>query len=222
MRAAIFDMDGLLIDSEPHWRAAEISVFAQVGVTLTEAECLETTGLRIDEVVGHWFVRRPWTGRPPGQVAAGIVEELIARIRRAGQPMPGAEPALQLVRARSDRVGLASSSSRPIIAAVLERLGLTDFFDAVHSADEERYGKPHPAVYLATCERLGAAPTATVALEDSINGVLAAKAGRLRCLAVPEAHHRHDPRFAIADARIDSLVELDPELWERLSALPSR
>jgi sugar-phosphatase len=212
-------MDGLLIDSEPHWRAAEMSVFASVGVTLSEAECLQTTGLRIDEVVGHWFARRPWSGPQPAEVARGIVDELIARLRRAGQPMPGAHTALQLVRSRTPRVGLASSSSQRIVAAALERLDLEGFFDAVHSADEERYGKPHPAVYLTTCERLGALPIATTALEDSVNGVLAAKAGRLRCLAVPEAHHQHDPRFAIADARLGSLLELDAERWDRLSGL---
>lgn len=84
----------------------------------------------------------------------------------------------------------------------------------VHSAEAEPYGKPHPAVYLSTAARLGVAPARCLALEDSLNGLIAAKAARMRCVAVPE---RPDPRFALADLVLPGLAHLEERAWERLS-----
>jgi beta-phosphoglucomutase-like phosphatase (HAD superfamily) len=94
-----------------------------------------------------------------------------------------------------------------VIAAALAPLGVT--LDVIVSAEHERYGKPHPAVILTTAERLGVAPTECVVLEDSVNGVIAAKAARALCIAVPE---HEDPRFAIADRVLRSLNEVDRDL----------
>jgi len=217
IRAVIFDLDGLLIDSEPHWRAAEIEVFGEVGLALTEADCVTTTGLRIDEVVAHWHALRPWPGAAtPAEVTARVVERLIDRIRHHAEPKPGATQAIAFARAQGVPVGLASSSARRIIDTALARLGLAGAFDAVHSAEHLPSGKPHPEVYLEIAALLRAAPAACLAVEDSLNGVIAAKAARMRCVAVPEREHRQDPRFVLADATLDSLAALTPALWRRL------
>ena len=100
--------------------------------------------------------------------------------------------------------------------AVVEKLGLGGAFDFIHSAEEEEYGKPHPAVYLTTARMLGVAPTECLAIEDSLNGVIAAKSARMKCVAIPSPESRVDSRFTIADATLDSLTEINTELWKRL------
>ena len=209
--AVIFDLDGLLIDSEPHWRRAEIEVFARAGLHLTDAECAETTGLRIDEVVR---LRRAQCAGWHTLTEADAVEEVLARVTALlvaeGEPKPGAAAAVRRVVASGARVALASSSPMRVIRAALAGIGLEAAFEVVHSAEGEPYGKPHPGVYLTTAERLGVAPTACVAVEDSLNGLVAAKAARMRCVAVPE---REDARFALADVTLDSLEGLVEAHW---------
>jgi mannitol-1-/sugar-/sorbitol-6-/2-deoxyglucose-6-phosphatase len=205
--AVIFDMDGLLIDSEPTWRRSEIEVFAEVGVTLTEAMCRETTGLRIDEVVAHHYGRAPWEGTSVPALAARIVDRMIEEVTARGAPLPGAVEAIERLSARGVPLGLASSSPRRLIDATLARLSVAARFAAITSAEDDRYGKPHPSVYLRAAEALGAAPTRCLVFEDSLNGVIAAKAARMRCVAVPESDPA--PGFAVADALLGSLRDLE-------------
>lgn len=202
MRAAIFDMDGLLIDSEPLWREAEIEVFASVGLALSDEECRDTTGLRIDEVVALRHAQSPWSEPELGVVIERITDALIARVRARGEPLPGAREAIATCRSAGLALALASSSSRRIIDATLEHLGLE--FPVIASAQDERYGKPHPAVFLRAAERLGVEPTECLVFEDSLHGVIAAKAARMTVIAVPE---HPDPRFAIADRVLESLLD---------------
>ncbi len=208
MRAAIFDLDGLLIDSEPIWRRTEVEVFASVGLSLTEAMCEATTGLRIDEVARHWFARAPWEGASCEEVAARIVDRMVERVRAEGEPLPGAREAIDVCARAGLRLAVASSSPERLIRAALERLGVADRFEVIASAEHEPLGKPHPGVFLACAARLGVAPTECVIFEDSLNGVLAAKAARALCIAVPSAIDRADPRFTIADRVLGSLEEL--------------
>jgi beta-phosphoglucomutase-like phosphatase (HAD superfamily) len=185
-RAAVFDMDGLLIDSEPFWWEAEQAVFAEVGVRLTDADCVQTMGLRVDEVVAYWAARRSWQGVPPERVAERVVQRVIEFVRSRGKEMAGAGRALSLCEGLGLRLGLASSSSPEIIDAVLDRLGFAGRFEVVRSAAHEARGKPHPDVYLSACAGLGIPPPDCVAFEDSPNGVRAARAAGMHCIAVPE------------------------------------
>lgn len=205
--AVIFDLDGLLIDSEPLWRRAEIEVFARAGLALTEAQCAETTGLRLDEVVRLRRAQfRGWHTLSESEAVDAIHARVIELLRVEGVAKEGAREAVIRVASMGVRLALASSSARPVIVAALDRLGLGSSFGVVRSAEAEPYGKPHPGVYLSTASALGVSPTACVAIEDSLNGLIAAKAARMRCVVVPE---RDDPRFALADAKLRSLTELD-------------
>jgi HAD superfamily hydrolase (TIGR01509 family) len=214
--AVIFDMDGLLIDSEPLWRRAEIEVFARVGVHLTEADCMRTTGLRVDEVVAFWYRERPWIGPALAEVAERIVSRVIELVRSEGELMPGAIEALDFFAARGLPLGLASSSPRRLIDVVLECFGLGPRLLVVHSAEHEPRGKPDPTVYLHTAEGLGHDPRRCMAIEDSIPGVLAAVAAGMGCIAVPGPEHRGDPRLGSATVVLGSLEEIDDALWARL------
>jgi len=217
-RAILFDMDGLLIDSEPLWHEAEIHGFGLAGLRLTPEQCLETTGLRVDEVVQFRHAQQPWDA--PGQdvITEAIVERLVALVHTKGVLKPGVAEALACAQGFGARVALASSSPYVIIDAVLDTFGLRPAFEVIHSAEEEVRGKPEPDVYLTAARKLGVDPAACMALEDSPNGVLAAKAAGMRCIAVPEPVLRDDPRLARADVILESLLEFDAALLNRLWA----
>jgi len=214
----IFDMDGVLIDSEPFWQESEIEAFGLLGLALTREMCMQTMGLRVDEVVEYWRRRHAFDGAPAGTLEDAIIGGVVERILSKGEAKEGAAHALEFFRAKGLRVALASSSAYRLIGAVTERLGLSGEFEVVYSAEEEEYGKPHPGVYLTTARRLGVAPTECLAIEDSFNGVLAAKAARMKCVAVPEPAQRREPRFVIADAVLDSLADLGEGVWRQLNA----
>ena len=220
----IFDMDGVLIDSEPLWRRAQMKCFAAVGLTLTEEDCLQTVGSRIDEVANYWFERTPWSGVAPFGASSGapfvapsviadrIVDEMVALIASEGVPAQGAQEAIEAVQADGWRIALASSSSKRLINTVLESFGWQSHFEVVRSAENESHGKPHPAVYLAAVRELALEPIDCVAIEDSANGMISALEAGMRCIAIPEAATRNDPRFGSATWRFDSLREVPEAL----------
>src|SRR3954471_17561810 len=115
VEAIIFDMDGLLIDSEPLWRIAEIETLSTVGVPITEEDAVETTGLRTDEVVELWYGRHPWASPPKKEVEARIISRLIALVRERGEPIAGVREALAAVSAAGYPLAIASSSASEII-----------------------------------------------------------------------------------------------------------
>lgn len=213
IEAVIFDMDGLLIDSEPLWQEAEILVFQQVNIKLTRELCLQTKGLRIDEVVNYWYQRYPWTNLSKQEVEELIVAKVIELIDLKGKPLAGVDRAISFVSQKQVKIALASSSALPIIRAALQKLKLTAVFEEIYSAESEVLGKPYPGVYLTTARKLQVVPQKCLALEDSLNGVLAAKAAQMKCIAIPEASQRDNPKFAIADTILQSLEDLNDTVW---------
>lgn len=209
LTAVIFDMDGVLIDSEPFWQRAQMAVFSELGHFHTEEDCNSTIGVRIDQLVAHWYRIRPWSGPTQEQVVQRILDQVIALILREGQPKEGVLEALALMEARGLKIGLATSSPFAMVEAVLGKLGIKDRFLAVHSAEVERFGKPHPDVYIHAAEKLGVEPVHCLAIEDSFTGLLAAKAASMKALIVPDPALVGDPRLAIADHHLGSLAELD-------------
>lgn len=216
IEGVIFDMDGLMIDSEPLWHIAERECFGAVGVSLTMEQLLENTGLRVDEVVAKVYARTPWRGLPCDEVVARIVARMVQLLREKPKPMDGLRHALDFFHARGLPMAVASSSAMPILDAALDGLQVRHYFKAVRSAQGLPYGKPHPGVYLEAAEALKVEPTRCLALEDSLTGVLSAKSARMTCICVPEAVARADPRFAIADVKLSSLHEIDEALFARL------
>jgi sugar-phosphatase len=216
MRAAIFDMDGVLIDSEPLWRTAEVAVFARVGIPLTAEDCEQTMGLRSDEVVAYWYERYPWTEPAKKAVEDELHDRVRELIERHGEPLPGVRRALDMLRGDGVALGLATSSPPLLVDAALSKLGLAGYFGAACSAVDEEYGKPDPAVYLSTADRLGVPAPSCVALEDSAAGVAAARAAGMKVVAVPAPDHFDRPEFDPADLKLRSLEQLSLELFRSL------
>ncbi len=213
--AVIFDMDGVLVDSEPFWQQAEVNVFRQVGLHLSHADTDRTIGLRIDDVVAYWFEKQPWSAKSPKEVQEEIVSEVVRLVRTEGVPMPGVAASLEACRSMNLSLGLATSSPFSLIDAVLEVVDAEKLFDVVCSAVNEEFGKPHPAVYLTAARRLEVPPQRCLVVEDSIFGSEAGKAAGMTVVAVPAPHQYDDPSFEIADYQIRSLNEF-PDLLDRL------
>src|SRR4051812_40381980 len=122
--AVIYDMDGLLIDSEPFWRQAEIKVFNSVGMDITEADCMETTGYRFDEVVEHWWQKKQWTGKTKTVVHDEVIDEMEHAITHHAIAMKGAHASLEFFKSKGVRMALASSSAMRLIKATVKKLDI--------------------------------------------------------------------------------------------------
>ena len=219
IEAVVFDMDGVLVDSEPMWRAVEREVFADVGIELTDEDLYPTMGVRIADVVDRWYRRHPWPGPSREQVAETIVDGVARAVRERGLLLDGGRDAVDHVRSLGLGVALASSSPMPLILAVLSLGGLAARFDVVVSGEDEELGKPDPAVFLSAARRLEVPPDRCLVVEDSINGVRAAKAAGMVCVAVPAVGG--DDHIAIeADLVLGSIGELDERVWARLGTVP--
>ena len=213
VEAVVLDMDGLLINTEPVWRAAESAVFAGLGIPLSESDLLDSTGQPIEELIPVWRRRSPAPGPADteltdAEVAGLIIDRVIAHVKARGRPMPGVTAAIALFERCGLRLAIASSSPLRLIDAVCDRLGLTRITVRCSAMDEAR-GKPAPDVYLAAARRLGVAAVSCLALEDSPHGIASAKAAGMRCVALPDPLLAADPRYREADLVLESLTGLD-------------
>lgn len=222
IQAAIFDMDGLLVDSEPHWREVEIGIFDTVGLHLTDEECKLTTGLPTDAVVDYWFDRSPWDEsiRSRAEIGAAIIAGAHERIGLKAEPMPGALNVLRFFHERGIPMAIASASPMHLIEVVIDRMGIRSLLTAWHSATLEAHNKPAPDVYLGAARKLGVEPGRCIAFEDSGNGLKSAHAAGMITVAVPADFEIDDPKFQIADLIIPSLANSEEELLKLLRFPP--
>jgi HAD superfamily hydrolase (TIGR01509 family) len=203
-RAVVFDMDGLLLDTEVLWQQAETELFARHGAEFTWDDKMEVIGTSFAHTATY-FARRLGV---PDEQGPGLVDEMIElmhdHLRRQVEGRPGAVELVERLRGQT-RLGLASNSPRRLVDTALETAGIGDAFDAIVTSDDVERPKPAPDLYLAACERLGVAPADALALEDSASGVAAAKAAGLTCIAVPQYA---EIDVSAADRIVDSLEEL--------------
>jgi HAD superfamily hydrolase (TIGR01509 family) len=202
-RAVVFDMDGLLLDTEVLWHRAEEELFRRHGASFTLEDKLQVIGTSFEHTA-RFFAKR--LGQPKrGPALVKELQELMrAEVRREVAARPGALELVERLRGQVP-LGLASNSPRFLVDDALRTAGLSDAFDAIVTADDVEQGKPAPDLYLLACQRLGTAPGETLALEDSPSGVAAAKAAGLDCIAVPQYA---ETDVSAADRIIDSLEEL--------------
>ncbi|HLP49695.1 MAG TPA: hexitol phosphatase HxpB [Chitinophagales bacterium] len=206
--AVIYDMDGLIIDSEPFWRQAEMKVFSTVGLNLTEADCMQTTGFRFDEVVEHWWHRQPWQGKTKEQIHDEVLDEMENAITHHAEAMKGFKASVDYFKSKNLKMAVASSSAMRLIKATVKKLEVENYFDMLVSAEHETHGKPHPAVFIRTAEMLKVRPENCLVIEDSFNGLLAAKAAKMKCAVIPYPEDYHNPKLVIADWKLNSLEEI--------------
>jgi HAD superfamily hydrolase (TIGR01509 family) len=213
IEAVVFDLDGVLLDSEEIWDRAREELARERGGRWHDRAQRDMMGMSSTEwsrymhdVIG--------LSEPPEEINREVVGRLTEFYREELPAIPGAREAVERLAARWP-LGLASSSNRELIDLVLELLGVANLFTATVSSEEVARGKPAPDVYLEAARRLGVDPSTAAAVEDSHNGILSAKAAGMRVIAIPNAHFPPDEdALAAADVVLDSLAELTVDAVE--------
>ncbi|HLZ27332.1 MAG TPA: HAD family phosphatase [Chloroflexota bacterium] len=205
--AIIFDMDGVLIDSEPLHFEVLNTVLATDGQALSRAENEEFIGTTT-AVMWQTLIARRGLGRSMGDYIELYDQTLLRLLLRPHSPQPGVVPLVKRARELGMRLGVASSSKRLWIEATLRSLGLADAFDAIVSGDDVQRGKPDPQIYLLAAEQVGIAPARCLAIEDAPKGVQSARAAGMTVLGVrtPYTAHLH---LEGVDRVVDSLADLE-------------
>lgn len=205
-RAVVFDMDGLLLDTETLWHRAEVELFRRHDATFTWDDKMAIMGQEAGHTARYFAERLDLPPEQGWDLVVELLELMRAEMARAVAGRPGALELLARLRSTNGiRLALASNSPRPLVDAALSTTGLEDAFEAVVTPEDVARGKPAPDLYLEACRRLGVPPEEALALEDSPSGVAAAKAAGLTCIAVPQ-YAALD--VSAADRVIDSLEEL--------------
>lgn len=206
----MFDLDGVLVDSESVWDAARRAVVADTGGHWRESATRAMMGMSSPEW-SRYLHDELGVPLDPTEINERVVARLLDHYKRELPLLPGAVAAVKRLSARWP-LGLASSSNRPVIDAVLETAGLRDDFAVTVSGEEVARGKPAPDVYLAATQKLGVDPVSAAAVEDSSNGLRAASAARMLVVAVPNPEFPPDEdALDLAALVIESLEELTPE-----------
>jgi HAD superfamily hydrolase (TIGR01509 family) len=217
-RAAIFDMDGLLIDSEPYWKLAEREAFGAVGVEISDEMSAVTATMTTRQVAEHWFRVRPWPEQTTEDLEAAVIARVAEKIRAGSTAMPGVREILSLCAQMGWRVGLASNSPAVLCQLVLRELAIDSAFQAVVSADLVGNGKPDPAVYLHAARMLGVSPHECIAFEDSATGVRAARAAGRSVVAIPSPGQSFPDGAFAPHVRLSALHEFAREHADHLWA----
>ena len=213
IEAVVFDLDGVLLDTEQVWDEAREQLAKERGGRWHDRAQRDMMGMSSREWSRymHETIGLP---EPPERINAEVVERLVTSYREHLPVIPGAREAVERLAARWP-LGLASSSNRELIDLALELLGVSGLFAATVSSEEVARGKPAPDVYLEAARRLSADPTRTTAIEDSQNGILSAKAADMRVIAIPNRHFPPDERaLEQADVVLASPAELTAEAVE--------
>lgn len=215
-KAVIFDMDGLLIDSEPLWQESGIAGLLPYNIQLTVEQYHSSTGLRTPEWLAYWLSHFGVTASDTAERILAIENGAIERIRDRGKPMPGVEHIINFFIEHGYQLAIASSSPMRLIDVVVDKLGVRNYLHAIVSAEHLPYGKPHPQVFIECAATLGVNPLDCIVFEDSFNGMIAAKAAKMKCVVVPEMSQYNHARWGAADLKLRSLANFNHLLLESL------
>jgi HAD superfamily hydrolase (TIGR01509 family) len=209
--AVVFDLDGLLLDTEQLWDEVREQLAHERGGRWHEGAQADMMGMSSPEW-SRYMHERIGLREPPDEIAAEVVRRMEDRYRDRLPLLPGAREAVERLAARWP-LGLASSSNRPLIDLALEVGDLAPLFRATVSSEEVPRGKPAADVYVEACARLGVDARRAAAIEDSRNGIRSARAAGMRVIAIPNAHFPPDEEsLSLADAVVPSLEELNEDV----------
>ncbi len=215
LEAALFDFDGLVVDSEPLWQAAERYVFGSVGVVVTERLQLQTQGMTTQAVTEFWFRRQPWVGPSLEEVEGKVVARVADALCSSGAVLPGVIQAFSVCEELGLRIGLVTNSPRQICLPALKALNIEERLDVVVTADDVQNGKPAPDSYLMAAGRLEVGADRCIALEDSPTGAIAARSAGMPVVGVPSHPSQITAMKDHVDFVLSSLNELNESLLQR-------
>ena len=204
IQGAIFDLDGTIIDSEPLWQKAEISLFKEEGLHLTSNDCRKTMGLQTYEAVKYWHNKIPIKKRTIEELTIELNKRVIELIRNESEIKPGIIDVMEIFRNKNIPMAIASSSTIKLIEVSVEKFELQKYFSVIWSGDFEKNGKPHPDIYLSAASSLKIDPVYTIAIEDSFNGMISVKAARMKVVAYLDDGRINDTKYDFADLKLES------------------
>lgn len=214
MKAVIFDMDGVIINSEQFWAQAEREVFSSLGVQLSDKLCQHTQRMTTAEVTEFWFRKYPWKDTDLKQVENMVIDRVIELIELEDCEISGIKELVSELKKQGFKIGLATNSPEKIIPVVLRKIRIEHLFDTICSAELEEKGKPHPNVYLSAAKNLGIIPEHCIAIEDSNSGIKAAKAAGMTVGGFINSSTNHSLREA--NFIIRNFEEMNPALLKKV------
>jgi len=216
VKAVIFDMDGVLIDSEPFWSEAEQFIFQQLGVKLDPAVTSQTAGMSTKAVTELWFRHSPWTGMSLVEAEQAVIQYVADAVVLRGTAKAGLIPLLQQLQDAGVPLAVATNSPSSLLHTVLEHLDIRQYFQAWCSIEDVRQGKPAPDIYHLAASKLGVPNAECLVFEDSITGMTAALAAGMRVIALPADHHWHKADYQQAVAKLRGYQGL---CWQQITEL---
>jgi len=206
-KGIIFDFDGVIVDSEHVWREAEMEVFRRAGHQLTAEKVASNSGKKVEDLVAEHQKQFSFNEAKAKQLIKDIYTYVQEEMNKNPAATPGLYQAVDFFLSRNYKLAIASSSPINFIKKVLKNLSLADVFNIICSGQDEEYAKPHPAVYLAACKKLELQPSQVIAIEDSLTGLISAKAAKIFCILLKEEKSRL-PVHQLADCILTDLTEI--------------
>jgi len=220
IEAVVFDMDGVLVDTEHLWDEVREELTAEWGGRYTPEAQQAMMGMSSSEWSSYLY-EVVGLREPPDVINAEVVRRMLARYEVDLPVVPGAVDAVRRLAEAGYRLALASSSNRELIDTVLRRLGVTELFEVTVSSEEVARGKPAPDVYVEAAARLGVDPARCVAVEDSASGIRSAHAAGMRVIAYPNRHYPPaDEALGLADTVVPGLADVAPRLLAVVARQP--
>ena len=219
IQGVVFDFDGTLVDSEPLWQRAERELFHSEGLEISETDILKTKGLTSFESVTFWCDQLERTTKSPALLTQELNHMVLEFLKSEGQLKTGVVEVLEFWKSKNLPIGIASGSSMHHIKSILDKFDLNRYFNLIYSIDFERFGKPHPGIYISACKKLKIDPFYSVSFEDSFNGILAGKAAKMKVVALLDEGQINDTKFDFADLKIESLTNFGPSEFKFLENL---
>jgi len=212
----IFDMDGILIDSEPLWQKAEIEVFGKLGVELTVEMCRQYQAIKIEELIEVWYNLKPWKDKNFEKVRIDLLNSVENFIISEGEIMEGVNYIIDFFNEKNIKKAIGSGSDFKLINTVLKKINLVNKFDFIHSGQIEKRGKPFPDIFNTIAQHFDVKNENCLVFEDSINGVKAAKAAEMKVVAIPEKSNYENPFFNAANYKLRSFNQFNENIYQSL------
>ncbi len=219
IQGVVFDFDGTIVDSEPLWKKAEIEIFKTVGLELTTRDCKKTEGLASFEAVEFWYNKIEDPQKEQALLTQELNQKALELLKEEGTLKPGVVEILEFWKDKKLPVGIASGSSMAHIKTMLDKFNLNKYFNLIYSIDFERFGKPHPGIYISACKKLKIDPLFSVSFEDSFNGMLAGKAARMKVVSILNKKQINNTLFDFTDLKIESLINFGAKEFKYLNSI---
>ncbi|MDA3615923.1 hexitol phosphatase HxpB [Polluticaenibacter yanchengensis] len=217
VEAVIFDMDGVIVDSEAFWKQAELEIFSALGVTVTAENALLTSAMTTTEVAAFWHKINPWDDISNIEVCNKVIERVKSLVEENNCDIPNVDKFLHYLKSEHLLLGLATNSPHSIVRVVLRKMGIDKYFDVVTSVDFVKQGKPHPEIYLHTAKQLNLSPHKCIAIEDSYSGMTAARDAGMKVAAFTNKGRNEAANFA--DLIIEDFSNVQ-EIYQLFYSLP--